>query len=116
MDETNLPLTGQTVVLGVTGSVAACKAVELAGLLVKAGAQVPVIMTEAAQEFVKPLSFEAITHRPVYTGMFSEHTVEPCHISLSEAASILVIAPATANLPVRVAIPRLRAFLARQER
>ena len=98
------PLDGRTVLLGVTGSIAACKAVELAGLLVKAGAEVPVVMTAAAQEFVRPLSFQAITHQPVYTGMFAEHAAEPRHIALAERAELLLVAPATANAIAKLAL------------
>ncbi len=85
------------ILLGVTGSVAAYKAVELASLLTQAGAEAPVIMTAAAQQFIRPLSFESITRQAVYTGMFEGHALEPRHISLAEQADILVIAPATAN-------------------
>ncbi|MHC4884666.1 MAG: flavoprotein [Planctomycetota bacterium] len=98
------PLEGLTITLGVTGSIAAFKAVELAGLLVKAGAEVPVILTESAQKFIQPLSFEAITHRPVYTGMFAPHTLEPCHISLAERSAAMVIAPVTANTIAKLAL------------
>jgi phosphopantothenoylcysteine decarboxylase/phosphopantothenate--cysteine ligase len=97
-------LDGKRVVLGVTGSIAACKAVELAGLLVKAGATVPTVLTEAAQEFVRPLLFEAITRAPVYTGLFADHTYEPRHIGLAEGADLLLIAPATAQTLARMAL------------
>jgi phosphopantothenoylcysteine decarboxylase / phosphopantothenate---cysteine ligase len=97
-------LKGKTVVLGVTGSIAAYKAVELASQLTQAGAQVEVIMTEAATEFVMPLTFRNITGRPVVTKMFelaSEYSVE--HVALAEAADIVVIAPATADIIARIA-------------
>jgi phosphopantothenoylcysteine decarboxylase / phosphopantothenate---cysteine ligase len=97
-------LKGKTVVLGVTGSIAAYKAVELASQLMQAGAQVEVIMTEAATEFVMPLTFRNITGRPVVTKMFelaSEYSVE--HVALAEAADIVVIAPATADIIARIA-------------
>jgi phosphopantothenoylcysteine decarboxylase/phosphopantothenate--cysteine ligase len=90
-------ISGKNIILGVSGSIAAFKAVELAGMFVKEGAEVSVIMTEAAQEFVRPLSFEAITHNTVYTGMFKDHVVEPRHIGLAERADIIIAAPATAN-------------------
>jgi len=88
----------KTVVLGVTGSIAAYKAAELASQLTQAGAKVEVIMTEAATEFITPLTFRNITGRPVITKMFelaSEYSVE--HVALAEAADVVVIAPATAN-------------------
>jgi phosphopantothenoylcysteine decarboxylase/phosphopantothenate--cysteine ligase len=97
-------LEGKTVVLGVTGSIAAYKAVELASQLTQAGAKVEVIMTEAAMEFVTPLTFRSITGRPVVTKMFelaSEYSVE--HVALAEAADVVVIAPATADIIARIA-------------
>ncbi len=92
-------LANKTIVLGVTGGIAAYKAVDLASKLTQAGAKVEVIMTEAATRFVAPLTFRSITHRPVVTDMFepaAEFSLE--HIALSEAADIVVIAPATANI------------------
>ena len=99
------PLAGKTVVLGVTGSIAAFKAVALASELTKRGALVDVIMTEAATRFVGPLSFQAITHRPVNTEMFALLSeVEIGHISLGQRADALVIAPATANVLAELAL------------
>ena len=97
-------LEGKTIVLGVTGSIAAYKAVDIASQLTQAGAKVDVIMTKAATEFVTPLTFRAITGRPVATEMFesgSEFNIE--HVSLAEAASVIVIAPATANIIAKLA-------------
>ena len=97
-------LRGKTVVLGVTGSIAAYKAAELASQLTQAGARVEVIMTEAASEFITPLTFRSITGRPVVTKMFelaSEYSVE--HVALAEAADVVVIAPATANIIAKIA-------------
>jgi phosphopantothenoylcysteine decarboxylase/phosphopantothenate--cysteine ligase len=94
----------KTVVLGVTGSIAAYKAVELASQLTQAGAKVEVIMTEAAIEFIAPLTFRNLTGRPVVTKMFdlaSEYSVE--HVALAEAADVMVIAPATANIIAKMA-------------
>ena len=90
-------LKGKTIVLGVTGSIAAYKAVDIASQLTQSGANVDVIMTEAATKFIAPLTFQTITGRPVVTNMFtlsSESEVE--HISLA-TADIIAIAPATAN-------------------
>ena len=88
----------KTIVLGVTGSIAAYKAVELASKLTQDGARVDVVMTKSAQEFVTPLTFWSVTQRPVVTEMFdltSEFSIE--HVSLAERADLVVIAPATAN-------------------
>jgi phosphopantothenoylcysteine decarboxylase/phosphopantothenate--cysteine ligase len=97
-------LEGKTVVLGVTGSIAVYKVADLASQLTQAGAKVEVIMTEAATEFITPLTFRNITGRPVVTKMFelsSEFSVE--HVALAEAADVVVIAPATANTIARLA-------------
>ncbi|MBM3155221.1 MAG: bifunctional phosphopantothenoylcysteine decarboxylase/phosphopantothenate--cysteine ligase CoaBC [Chloroflexi bacterium] len=97
-------LSDKTVVLGVTGSIAAYKAADLASKLTQAGAKVEVIMTEAATEFITPLTFRNITGRPVVTKMFelvSEYSVE--HVALAEAADIVVVAPATANTIAKLA-------------
>jgi len=97
-------LEGKTVVLGVTGSIAAYKTAELASQLTQAGARVEVIMTAAATEFITPLTFRNITGRPVVTKMFelaSEYSVE--HVALAEAADVVVIAPATADIIARIA-------------
>lgn len=97
-------LTDKTVVLGVTGSIAAYKAVELASKLTQGGAKVEVVMTKAAAEFVTPLTFRSITGRPVVCGMFEpppEFKIE--HIALAERADIVVIAPATASTIAKLA-------------
>ncbi len=94
----------KTVVLGVTGSIAAYKAVELASKLTQAGAKVDVVMTKCATEFVTPLTFRSITHRPVATDMFAnpdEYDIE--HIALAERAEVMVIAPATADIMAKLA-------------
>ena len=89
---------GTTVVLGVTGGIAAYKTVELASLLVKRGASVHVVMTEAATRFVAPLTFRTISGNPVSCQMFEDPGVwNVKHIGLAERADIMVVAPATAN-------------------
>ena len=90
-------LTGKRIVLGVSGSIAAFKAVALASELVKAGAVVDVVMTPAATRFVQPLSFEAITHRPVVSDLFADQGRSIAHVSLGVDANVLVVAPATAD-------------------
>ncbi len=94
----------KTIVLGITGSIAAYKAVELASKLTQDGARVDVVMTGSAQEFVFPLTFRSVTQRPVVTEMFdlaSEFSIE--HVSLAEQADLVVIAPATANIIAKLA-------------
>ncbi|MBM4443718.1 MAG: bifunctional phosphopantothenoylcysteine decarboxylase/phosphopantothenate--cysteine ligase CoaBC [Chloroflexi bacterium] len=93
-----------TVLLGVTGSIAAYKAVELASRLVQGGAKLDVVMTDSATRFVTPLTFQSITHRPVITDMFAtpeEYDIE--HIALAERAEVVVVAPATANIMAKLA-------------
>lgn len=97
-------LTGKTVVLGVTGGIAVYKAVELLRLLTKAGAEVHVIMTRAATEFVTPLTFQTLSGNPVSTELFNLYQErEIGHISLADRADLLLIAPATANLIGKIA-------------
>ncbi|MCC6174227.1 MAG: bifunctional phosphopantothenoylcysteine decarboxylase/phosphopantothenate--cysteine ligase CoaBC [Chloroflexi bacterium] len=91
-------MAGKRIVLGVCGSIAAYKAVAVASALVQAGALVDVIMTRAATELIQPLSFQALTHRPVSTelfGMLAE--TEIGHVTLGKEADVVCIAPATAN-------------------
>ncbi len=91
-------LNNKTVVLGVTGGIAVYKAADLASKLTQDGARVEVVMTEAATKFVAPLTFHTLTHTGVITDMFTAPTeYNETHISLSEAADAVVIAPATAN-------------------
>ena len=92
------------VILGVTGGIAAYKAADLASKLTQAGALVDVIMTEAATQFVTPLTFQAVTQRPVFTGMFhglaggtSPAAMNIAHVELAHRAALIIIAPATAN-------------------
>ena len=97
-------LEGAHVVLGVTGSIACYKALDLASKLTQAGALVDTIMSYGATQFVTPLAFRSITHRPVVTDTFdsdSELSVE--HVALAQRADILVVAPATAHLIAKVA-------------
>ena len=86
------------IVLGVTGSIAAYKAAELVRLFVKNGDEVHVVMTDAACEFVKPLTFQTLSRNPVLVDQFAQPVSwKPEHISLAEAADLVVVAPATAN-------------------
>ena len=89
---------GRHILLGVTGSVAAFKAADLTARLVKDGAEVVVIMTESAQRFVTPVTFEALSRRPVITSMWQRTQFqEPVHVTLADWTDLLVVAPATAN-------------------
>ena len=98
------PFQGKNIVLGVTGSIACYKAVDLASKLSQAGAHVDVIMTESATKFVSPITFRSITHRPVVTDMFdpaSELGIH--HVAVAERADIVVVAPATADFIAKAA-------------
>jgi len=97
-------LKGKCIILGVTGGIAAYKAAELLRLLVKAGAEVQVIMTRSAREFVAPLTFQTLSGNPVHTELFSLiQEQEIGHISLADRADLVLVAPATANLIGKVA-------------
>jgi len=97
-------LRDKQIVLGITGGIAAYKAADVASRLVKAGATVDVIMTEAATKFVTPLTFQALTHRPVVTEMFALlREMEIGHVALARRADLLIIAPATANTIAKLA-------------
>src|ERR1700682_5296077 len=88
----------KSVVLGVTGSIAAYKSAELASLLVKQGRDVFVVMTHDAVEFITPLTLQTLSKNPVTTSFFDEkENWRPGHIELADRASLLLIAPATAN-------------------
>ena len=92
------------IVLGVTGGIAAYKAVEIASRLVKAGARVDVVMTPAATRFVGALTFQAITGRPVAIEMFALlRETDIAHVSLARRADLLIIAPLTANTLAKLA-------------
>lgn len=97
-------LKGKTVVLGVTGGIAAYKSAALTSLLVKAGAQVQVIMTEHAREFIAPLTFESLTGRRCLTDTFDRnHEYSTEHVELAKEADVVIIAPATANVIAKIA-------------
>ena len=97
-------LRGANVIVAVGGGIAAYKAAELVRLLDKAGATVQVAMTERAQKFIAPMTFQALTRRPVFTDLFSlteEATIG--HIQLADRADLVIVAPATANVIARLA-------------
>ena len=98
------PLEGKTIALGVSGSIACHKAVDLASKLTQHGAAVDVVMTEAATRFASPLAFGSITHRPVVTDIFDPSTeLGIDHVAIAERADLVVVAPATANTIARIA-------------
>lgn len=91
------------ILLGVTGSIAAYKAAELVRLFVRNGDEVSVIMTEAATKFVTPLTFQTLSRNPVCVDQFAPPVSwKPEHISLADAADLVVVAPATANTLAKV--------------
>lgn len=97
-------LEGRHVVLGITGGIAAYKSVSLLRLLVKAGAQVQVIMTPAAKEFITPVTLSALSGRPVISEFFTANTGEwHSHVDLGLWADAMVIAPATASTIAKMA-------------
>ena len=98
------PLTEKRIVLGISGSIAAYKAADLASKLRQQGALVDAILTEGAQQFVTPLTLRAVTGRDVTTGMYDEsNPLAVAHVELAHAADALVIAPATADTIARLA-------------
>lgn len=97
-------LKGKNILLGVTGGIACYKSLEICSRLSKKGANIKVIMTDAAREFVTPLSFQTMSSNPVYIDMFKElEHVEVEHIALAKWADLIVIAPASANTIAKLA-------------
>jgi phosphopantothenoylcysteine decarboxylase/phosphopantothenate--cysteine ligase len=97
-------LSGKHVLLCVTGGIAAYKACELASMLVKQHADVNVLMTENAAQFVTPLTFDALTHNRTVTDTFDrQHSYEIEHISLARKADVVMVAPATADVIAKLA-------------
>jgi phosphopantothenoylcysteine decarboxylase/phosphopantothenate--cysteine ligase len=91
-------------VLGVSGSIAAYKAADVASKLVQAGATVAVVMTAHAAKFVTPLTFQTLTRVRVLVDQYDEATVtDPTHISILEGADLVLLAPATANIIGKIA-------------
>jgi phosphopantothenoylcysteine decarboxylase/phosphopantothenate--cysteine ligase len=98
-------LADRRIILAVTGGIAAYKAADLASKLVQAGATLDVILTRAAEEFVRPLTFSALTRRPVYADLFAPWTEEVAgHVTLGHDAELVIVAPATANAIARLAL------------
>lgn len=97
-------MSAPVVIVGVTGSIAAYKAADMVSKLVKRGFEVHVAMTQAAQEFVTPLTFQTLSRNPVMTSVFDDkRDWKPGHIDLADRANLLLIAPATANIIAELA-------------
>src|SRR5882762_9835291 len=95
---------GKKVVLGVTGSIAAHKAVDIASLLTQGGHHVHVVLTADAQHFITALPFKTMSRNPVVTNLYDEEQGwKPLHIVLADEADLLLIAPATANILAKMA-------------
>jgi len=95
-------LSGKRILLGVSGSIAACKAADLASRLTKAGARVDAILTAAASRFVTPLTFQSLTGRSAPADLWSEEA-HILHVGLADGADLLVVAPATADILAKLA-------------
>jgi phosphopantothenoylcysteine synthetase/decarboxylase len=95
---------GRNIVLGVTGSIAAHRAADLASLLTKQGCDVHVVMTSDAQQFITALPFKTLSRNPVVTNLYDEEEGwKPTHIKLADEAGLLLVAPATANVIAKMA-------------
>ncbi len=103
MQKMSTGLAGKRIILGVTGSIAAYKAVGLLRLLTQAGASVHVVMTDSAIRFIAPLTFEVLSQNPVASDVFAGHQ-DMKHLSLTEQADLLVVAPCTANTLAKLAL------------
>lgn len=98
------PLIGKRIVLGVTGGIAAYKAADLTSKLVQLGADVHVVLTEGALQFIQPMTFQALTRNPVYSGVFDGWTGDDAgHVTLAAQADVVLVAPATANSVAKMA-------------
>jgi phosphopantothenoylcysteine synthetase/decarboxylase len=94
----------KNIILGITGSIAAYKAADLASQLTKHGCSVTAVMTADAQEFITPLTLQTLTRNPVVAGLYDEkQSWRPGHIQLADSADLLLIAPATANVFAKLA-------------
>lgn len=95
----NKPLHGKTILVGVSGSIAACRAADLVSQLRKAGAEPFVIMTAAAEQFITPMTLQVLSRNPVSRSLWEKgKDWEPGHIELADKADLFLVAPATANV------------------
>ena len=98
-------LLNKKIILGISGGIAAYKSAELARLLMQEGASVQVVMTEAAQQFVTPVTMQALTGKPVFTSQWDNSVANNmAHIELSRAADAILIAPASADLMAKLSL------------
>ena len=95
---------GKIILLGVSGSIAAYRAADLASVLTKEGHKVHAVLTQEATHFVTPLVLQTLTHQPVTVNLAEESADRPTHIALADRADLVVIAPATANLIAQAAL------------
>ena len=92
-------LTGKTIIIGVTGSIAAFRAADIISQLVKSGASVFPVMTREATEFITPMTLQVLSRNPVVEDLWDEKSAwKPGHIELADKADLLLVAPATANI------------------
>jgi phosphopantothenoylcysteine decarboxylase/phosphopantothenate--cysteine ligase len=99
-----MDIKNKKILIGVTGGIAAYKTCSLVNMFLKEGADVKVVMTEAATKFVAPLTFQSLTNHPVYVDMFDTYNKEEVeHISLAKWADIVIVSPATANTIGKIA-------------
>src|SRR5678815_1273448 len=95
---------GKNIVLGVTGSIAAHRAIDIASLLTKDGWSVNVVMTADALRFITPLPFKTMSRHPVITDLYDEEEGwKPAHIEIADAANLFLVTPATANFIAKMA-------------
>ena len=98
MSVENLNLKGRTIVLGITGSIAAYKSADLCSRLTEAGAKVYPILTDSACRFIQPLTLQILSKSPVFTDLWNESDNNyPSHIEIADSADLLLVAPASAN-------------------
>lgn len=99
------PVRAPQIILGVTGSIAALRAADIASLLTKGGCDVHVVMTDDAREFITPLTLQVLSRHPVTTSLYDEkQSWHPGHIGLADLADVFVVAPATANTIAKLAL------------
>jgi phosphopantothenoylcysteine decarboxylase/phosphopantothenate--cysteine ligase len=92
------------IVVGVCGGIACYKVCDVVSLLYQKGFDVTVVMTKAAEKFVRPFTFQTLSHRKVYSDLFDEGSFDPSHIYLADHADLLLVAPATADVLAKLAV------------
>ena len=97
-------MTAKRIIVGVCGGIACYKVCDVVSLLYQRGFDVTVIMTRAARRFVRPFTFQTLSHKKVYTALFDESEYDPSHIYLADNADLFLVAPATANVIAKLAV------------